>query len=161
MDNNIFRKKSIDKVQSPEELNDFIKVSNPGIWLIIVAVILLIAGAIIWGIFGQLETVTGAVIYAENGTADVYFGADGAEATEAGQTIRVNIGDETVSGILGEIGGIPVQLDGEADAYILHISGMEAGEWVYEAEAEIDLPDGVYPAEIVTKSESAINLIFN
>lgn len=49
MNNSIFRKKSIDKVTSPEELNDYIRVVSPGVWLVMAAVILLLAGAIVWG----------------------------------------------------------------------------------------------------------------
>ncbi len=30
MENQIFRKKSIERVSSPEQLNDYVRVSNPG-----------------------------------------------------------------------------------------------------------------------------------
>ena len=39
-DNSIFRKKSLERVQSPEQLNDYIKVANPGVWLVLIAVII-------------------------------------------------------------------------------------------------------------------------
>ena len=35
MNEEIFRKKSLDKVKSPENLDDYIRVSNPGVWLFI------------------------------------------------------------------------------------------------------------------------------
>ena len=31
MDNQIFRKKNIERVSSPEQLNDYVRVSNPGV----------------------------------------------------------------------------------------------------------------------------------
>ncbi len=34
MEDPIFRKKSLDKLSSPEQLNDYIKVTNPGVWII-------------------------------------------------------------------------------------------------------------------------------
>lgn len=55
MNNSIFRKKSIDKVTSPEELNDYIRVVSPGVWLVMAAVILLLAGAIVWGCLGVIH----------------------------------------------------------------------------------------------------------
>ena len=42
MENQIFRKKSMDKISSPEQLNDYVRVSNPGIWMILFAVIILL-----------------------------------------------------------------------------------------------------------------------
>lgn len=35
MESNIFRKKSMDRVSSPEQLNDYVRVMNPGIWMIL------------------------------------------------------------------------------------------------------------------------------
>ena len=39
MSDQIFRKKSLDRISSPEQLNDYIRVANPGIWMILAAVI--------------------------------------------------------------------------------------------------------------------------
>ena len=41
----LFRKKSMEKVTSPEQLNDYIRVSNPGVWTVLAAVVILLAGA--------------------------------------------------------------------------------------------------------------------
>ena len=56
----IFRKKSIERVSSPEQLNDYIRVTTPSVWLILIAVIILIIGTLIWGVFGRIEINTGA-----------------------------------------------------------------------------------------------------
>ena len=55
MNNNIFRKKSIDKVSSPEKLDDYIRVTTPGVWIVLIAIVLLLIGAVIWGVFGNVE----------------------------------------------------------------------------------------------------------
>ncbi len=44
MDKQLFRKSSIERVSSPEQLNDYIKVSNPGVWMILAAIIALLIG---------------------------------------------------------------------------------------------------------------------
>ena len=36
----VFRKKTLDRIASPEQLTDYLRVTNPGIWVILVAVIL-------------------------------------------------------------------------------------------------------------------------
>lgn len=62
MDNKLFRKNSLERVSSPEQLNDYVKVSSPGIWIILAAVIVLLIGACVWGIWGRLETTVPAVV---------------------------------------------------------------------------------------------------
>lgn len=50
----IFRKTSIDRISSPERLNDYIKVSNPGVWIVLAAVAVLLAAALIWGCTAEI-----------------------------------------------------------------------------------------------------------
>ncbi|MCR5399521.1 MAG: hypothetical protein K6E68_08335 [Lachnospiraceae bacterium] len=57
----IFRKKSLDRISSPEQLNDYIKVTTPSVWVILIAVILLLVGMLAWSVFGSvtMETADG------------------------------------------------------------------------------------------------------
>lgn len=50
----IFRQKSIDRVSSPEKLDDYIRVTKPSVWMTLAAVGVLLVGTIVWGIFGEL-----------------------------------------------------------------------------------------------------------
>ena len=54
MDNKIFRQKSIDKVSSPEKLDDYIRVTTPSVWITLIAIVILLLGAVIWGTLGEL-----------------------------------------------------------------------------------------------------------
>ena len=49
--NNIFRQKSMERLSSPEQLNDYLKVTNPAVWVVLAAVIFLLAGLFIWSFF--------------------------------------------------------------------------------------------------------------
>ncbi len=51
---NIFRKTSLDRISSPEGLNDYIKVSRPSLWLILGAIAVLLAAAIFWGCTAEI-----------------------------------------------------------------------------------------------------------
>ena len=51
----LFRKKSLDRVSSPEQLNDYIRVTTPSVWLVLLALVLLLAGLIVWSIFGTVD----------------------------------------------------------------------------------------------------------
>ena len=67
MNNSVFRQSSIDRVQSPEQLNDYIKVSNPSAWIIIIAAIILLVSVLVWSIFGTLEMNKNVTTTDENG----------------------------------------------------------------------------------------------
>ncbi len=53
--NNIFREKSIERVSSPEALNDYIRVTTPSVWIVLAATVLLLVGMLAWSIFGTVE----------------------------------------------------------------------------------------------------------
>ena len=51
----IFREKSLERVSSPESLNDYIRVTTPSVWLVLLAVVVLLVGILAWSIFGKVE----------------------------------------------------------------------------------------------------------
>ena len=53
--NTVFREKSIERVSSPEELNDYIRVTTPSVWLVLAALIVLLAGMLAWSVLGTVE----------------------------------------------------------------------------------------------------------
>lgn len=50
----LFREKSLQQVQSPEDLSDYIRVASPSVWLVLIAVAVLLAGALAWCVFGTV-----------------------------------------------------------------------------------------------------------
>lgn len=57
MANNLFREKSLNKVSTPEQLDDYIKVANPGVWVILFAIMSLLLGLCVWAVFGRVDKV--------------------------------------------------------------------------------------------------------
>ena len=47
MNEQLFRKKSVQKVSSPEQLNEYIRVASPSVWLVFAAIVILLAGVVI------------------------------------------------------------------------------------------------------------------
>ena len=82
----VFRKKTLDRISSPEQLTDYLRVTNPGIWVILAAVIVLLAGIFVWSMVGTLETTAEARVIMENHIAQVV--PAGAESLNAGMTLR-------------------------------------------------------------------------
>ena len=52
--NGVFREKSMQRVSSPEELNDYIRVTTPSVWIVLLALVLLLVGILAWCIFGRV-----------------------------------------------------------------------------------------------------------
>ncbi len=48
MKNDLFRKEAVEKITGPEDLNSYIKVLSPKIWLILIGVAIAIAAMIIF-----------------------------------------------------------------------------------------------------------------
>ena len=69
MEQSIFRKSSLERVSSPEQLNDYIRVTNPGVWLVLAAVVILLAGACVWGVFARLDTTISVPVEVSGGEA--------------------------------------------------------------------------------------------
>lgn len=54
----IFREKSLERISSPDKINDYIKTTTPGIWIVLIAVLLILAGTIVWSVFGRITVNT-------------------------------------------------------------------------------------------------------
>ena len=50
-----FREKSLEAIESPESLNDYIRVTTPPVWLVLAAMLILLAGILVWSVFGTVE----------------------------------------------------------------------------------------------------------
>ena len=55
----LFRQESIDRMQSPEKSDEYIRVSTPKAWILALALSLIAAGVLVWGFTGSIpKTVT-------------------------------------------------------------------------------------------------------
>ena len=53
--NEQFRKESLERINSPEELKDYIRVTTPSVWLVLLATAILLAGMLAWSVLGTVE----------------------------------------------------------------------------------------------------------
>ena len=127
MSNKLFRKKSAERVASPEQLNDDIHVSNPSAWVVLAAFAVLLIGVCIWGIFGTLDTTLTVVAVKENDGAVCYVREADYEKVKVGMTVE--IGDQKFS--VTDIEKTPVPVDGSFSDYAKHVGSLTDGEWIY------------------------------
>ena len=159
MADSIFRKQSLDRVNSPEQLNDYIKTSKPSIWLVIAAVLILLLSLFVWAIFGSLDTtVSISGVAADN---DIVCFTDDVSALRVGSEVR--IGD--VTGTVLSVSEKPITSEDAAalantDEYTLYC--LDLSQWNYVVEIAVDgtVADGYIAADIVTETISPISFVF-
>lgn len=78
-DNKIFRKVSLDRLSSPEELDQRLTVTSPIGWVALISVGILICAGLIWGIFGSIadKAAGSGIIMSSGGITSVTHRANG------------------------------------------------------------------------------------
>ena len=51
----IFREKSLERISFPDQMDDYIRVTTPSVWIALIALVVLLAGILIWGVLGTVE----------------------------------------------------------------------------------------------------------
>ena len=136
---NVFRNRSLERLSSPEQLNDYLRVTGPGIWAMLAAVILLLVGFFSWSMVGDLETLSGGVAVVKDGTAQIMV-------------------TETVSSKKDVKAGMPVRF-GDDEYEISSVENDDYGRIV--AYAPVAESDGRYDVKIVTESIHPISFLFS
>lgn len=157
MKENVFRKKSMERVSSPEQLNEYIRVANPGVWMVLAAIVILLIGAVIWGVVGHIDTNMTAVSVVENGKMTVYVKEADIAKIKPGQKVQLEGNEGTVA----EIGAEPVLVDAQFTDYMCHVGDLHSGEWVYAVVVDGQWSDGVNRARITIESISPMSFILN
>ena len=100
MDNQIFRKESLDQISSPEQLNDYLRVTNPAVWLVLTAVILLLAGMLLWASVASIDSFASGTGQVQDGTMRIMFeDAQIAKSVQTGMTVTAGDVSAQVSSI--------------------------------------------------------------
>ena len=156
MNEKLFRRSSLSRVNSPEQLNEYIRVANPGVWLLLAAIICLLSGALTWGVFGIVETKVPACIVVSDGEAAGYISEDRVSLLEEGMTFTVG----SYTGSILSIGDKPVRAGDKANSYLLYQAGLSEDDYCYEVELRIDdMPDGAYAEELTVERIHPISFI--
>jgi len=157
MANNIFREKSLNKVSSPESLNDYICVVKPAIWAVLAAIVVFIAGICIWASTIRIATDTvkcAAVV--KNNEITCYFNQEDRSKVEAG--MKLKIADSTY--ILPETDIKGKKLFEETDKNLIDMLGS-GKDYYYYVKFSIDMTNGVYEASIISSDINPWQLLLD
>ena len=149
MQNQLFRKTSLERISSPEQLHDYMRATSPKLWMILAAVIALLGGFIIYASTATMESVVpvkaevfetemeGEVL----SSVSIMLPASDKDVIRPGMQVRI-------AGKTGKVDFI-VQ-DGEEITAIVEMDGEN-----------VRLPMGTYDAELVTESTTPISFLLN
>lgn len=158
MGSTIFREKSLKKIASPEQMNDYIRVSSPSVWMVLTAVIVLLAGVCVWGMFGHLDTAVQTGGVCADGRLTVLVGEKDHDKIKENAVISV----DGVEYAVAEITNAPIRVDDQIDPYVVHLAGFTEGDWVYRLYADVPgLADGVYAASVITERVRPLDFVLN
>ena len=138
MNESIFRKKSLERISSPEALSDYLRVTSPSVWLILAAVILLLAGMLIWSSTASIDSFAVGTAQVEDGTMQIRFDDEQiARSVKSGMKV----------------------VAGEEESRIVGVGTDAAGRLF--ASAETTLADGSYPVRVLFRRTQVLSLLFN
>ena len=134
----VYRKASVERISSPEHLNEYLRVTNPAVWIVLAAVVLLLAGTLVWAGFTYIGSSVSGVATVEDGVMTLRFEDPALEQNvEAGMSVTV-----------GETSSPIVSVGRDADGRLF-------------AQAKTTLADGSYEAAVQYKRTQIISLLFN
>ena len=153
----LFREKSLEAVESPEALNDYLRVTSPGVWLVLGAVIALLVGCVLWGVFGRINTSVSVAVTSNGGESvcmvpytSLQEMLSSAHAVNVdGQEYPLKLDSDVETMIVSE----------ETSPFVRVASGLGIGDVAVLIPVEAELDDGVYQGSVQTESLQPISLL--
>lgn len=114
-----------EKITSPEQLNDYIHVTSPGVWLILSSVLIFLTGFVFWILTGRLEVSFSSYIYNNGEVSLAFVSPNNALRLKKGTAVRII--DSGIRGTVEEITSVTtpyreiIEHIGEANALMMGI----------------------------------------
>ena len=137
MGKRIFREKSMEKLRSPEQLEEYLHITNPGLWLVLIAILVLTIGFFVWAGLTPVES----YVYGNAEVKDQVLTFIPEEDEDASWL------DTGLSVAVGEQRDKILSLGRDAEGRVLAV-------------AKTLLPDGVYEARVGYRTTRVIRMLF-
>ena len=147
------------KVDSPEQLNQYIRLSNPGVWVILLSITVLLVGVCIWGCFGKIDTKVNTVLISDNYNSYIYVKESDIEKIKEKMQVEIKNSDNSYKII--EIEESPEKVTNDMNEYARHLGNFQIGEWVYKCRIDGRVKEGAYGADIIVESIAPMTFVFN
>jgi len=134
----VFRQKSLDRISSPEQLHDYMRVTSPQLWMILVVILSLLVGFVVFAATNKVES------------------AVTVKGTVTGKTCIVQL-DVSQRDLLNP--GMPVRIAGQESVISSFYQDQNGFTGAIDLE-KLNVPEGDYDVEIVMESSDPIHLLF-
>ena len=158
----IFNKRATEKLRNPDDLDKYVRVTNPSVWVVLAACAALLVGLLSWGVFGAVTTSVSATGTVVDGVPTCFLSADDIAQVNKGDV--ANVGGKRMTVL--EVAEVPMSPD-EAKEILKSdylTSALVKDDWAYRVTFEGDasgLAEGVpLTVEITTERIAPISLIF-
>ncbi len=150
----LFREKSLEQFSSPEQLNEYIHVTSPSIFMMLGAVIAILIGTVIWGLTGTISTHTAVSAVCNDGNLTAYIDSQYAADLSADSVIEVNGTEYAITAVTNQARAGEILKAEELPKY-----GISANSLVIGVSASTSLADGVYEATVIMMKMRPADLI--
>ena len=159
----LFTKKASEKLRSPDDLDEYLRVTNPSVWVVLAACAVLLIGLFAWGLLGTAETNVAATAARVENEVVGFLPAEKASKVHVGDP--ANVGGELMQ--VASVGAVPL-----SRAEVHEIVGgdylestLVEGDWSYPVRFEGDgaagFAEGVpLSATITVENVAPMSLIF-
>lgn len=153
----LFREKSVEVIESPEALNDYLRVTSPGIWLILASVVLFLIAVCIWGVFGHIDSTMDTAVVSKDGDVDCLVPEEAISGVLKNPSVKIDDLDYELkpSTLKPEI------ISEDTDIYVILTGNLKVGCVVYRIPVEATLEEGTYTGKVVTEKLTPISLLLN
>ena len=167
MESGLFRQKSVERISSPEDLHEYMRVTSPRLWMILIAIAVLLVGFIIFASTATLENTMKIQVKAANYPS--YVRDEGGQYVEGpletmlSAMLPISSKDVVENGMTVRIGDETAKV-----SMIAVISEKDTESGVPEVMLDISLDDetrtiadGMYDAELVVESTTPISFLWS
>lgn len=155
MDKQLYRQKSIERISSPEQLHDYMRVTSPRLWMILVAIIIMLAGLILLAATTQMENTLKTSLVMERTTGQSPDDPSKEEIVE-GAYIELPI-EQKDSLALGQ----EVRASGAKGTISMIYQYAESVVALVDMEEGSELPEGTHDAEVVIEKTTPMSYLLN
>ena len=156
----IFNKEATERLRSPDDLDRYVRVTSPSVWVALLAIFLLVVGLLSWGFFGSVSTsVSTQAAYSEGELVCLLTSEDVTKVHEGDRAIVGGKHAEVLS-----ISATPLSRDEVAEVlgsdYL--VDALMQGDWAYAVvfkTAEQYEPGVPYAVSITTERVAPISLV--
>jgi hypothetical protein len=151
----LFRQKSMERISTPEQLTDYIRVTRPGVWIVLAAAVLLLVSLLVWGVYGALPDAVAVNGVSSGGVVTCYI--ENPSNISSGMKAEV----DGIAGKVTSVGDIP--LSGSEVSDIYHedytLKMLNIGDWNYAVTISAPgAPDGL--VKVVIEGEAVHPISF-